>query len=310
MTFDFACPPGWNRASLDSAAERIAIAARAGWWELVPASNGRWSLLLDATDWADLPAPEARRSDGAFSIPLGCHPDGPAIWNLARAPHLLVAGATGSGKSSLLRNVVASVPLGWCWRAVVIDPKELDFAPARREIEVSGLAEAPATLSKLAADLAARKQVLASAGCDHWRTMADRIVPVRPVLVVVDEAADLLAGAGLSKADTQVVRDAVGILARQGRACGFHLVAAFTRPDTDAVPGAIRDQFGARVALGPLSPDGARMVFGSQRVPSLPDPLPGCGLSLGLDGSQRLRRLRSPWVSIVDVRLRHGLVNS
>lgn len=307
VRFEFSAPAGWNRSNLDSAAERVAIAACATWWELAPLRTGRWTLLLDASDSTGSPPPSAWRTEGTLSIPLGCHPDGPGVWDLARAPHLIVAGATGSGKSSLLRNVVASVPLGWCWRVVVIDPKELDFAPARYEIEVAGLAEAPNVLSTLADQLAARKQRLSAEGCDHWRSVPECIVPVRPVLVVVDEAADLLAGVGLTKPETQVVRDAVGIIARQGRACGFHLVTAFTRPDTDAVPGAIRDQFAARVALGPLSQDGAKMVFGSQRVPALPEIAPGSGLSLGLDGGQRLRRLRSPWVTIDDVRKRHGL---
>lgn len=246
------------------------------------------------------------RTDGVLSVPLGTHPDGPAIWDLRRAPHLLVAGATGSGKSSLLRNIVASLPLGWCWRVVVIDPKELDFAPLRHEVEVAGLDRAASLLDSVAGDLAIRKRRLVAAGCSHWSEMPERLVPVRPVLVVIDESADLLSGVGLSKPETQCVRDAVGLLARQGRACGFHVVAAFTRPDTDAVPGAVRDQFAARVALGPLSPDGGRMLFGSHSVPPLPNSMPGTGLSLGLDGSQRLRRLRVPWATIEDAQRRHG----
>lgn len=131
-------------------------------------------------------------------------------------------------------------------------------------------------------------------------------MPVRPTLVVFDEAADLL-GIGRTKPESQRVREAVGVLTRQGRACGTHLVAAFTRPDTEAAPGAVRDQFSARVALGPLRPDGARMLFGTHRVPPLLDSPPGARLSLSLDGNQRLSRLRVPWVTIDDVRPRHGL---
>jgi DNA segregation ATPase FtsK/SpoIIIE-like protein len=265
-------------------------------------------LLLDASDWTEsAPPPPARRTDCELSVPLGVHPDGLAVWDLSRAPHLLVAGATGSGKSSLLRNLVASLPLGWCWRVVIIDPKELDFSPVRHEVEVAGLATAAAMLGSIADELARRKQRLAAAECDHWTAVPTGIIPIRPVLVVVDESADLFAGIGLSKADGQGVRDTIGLLARQGRACGVHVVAAFTRPDTDAIPGAVRDQFAARVALGPLSPDGARMMFGAQRVPALPVAGVGTGLALGLDGSQRLRRLRVPWATVDDVRRRHGL---
>jgi DNA segregation ATPase FtsK/SpoIIIE-like protein len=189
---------------------------------------------------------------------------------------------------------------------VIIDPKEIDFAPARYEVGVHGLGEAAGVLAKLVEDLHHRKERLRAEGCDHWLSLPERLVPVRPTLLVLDESADLLSGVGLSKLEAQQVRDAVGVLVRQGRACGIHVVAAFTRPDADAIPGAVRDQFGARVALGPLSPDGARMVFGAHRVPALPDGPAGTGVSLGLDGSQRLRRVRVPWIILDEVRRRHG----
>lgn len=307
VRYSFRSPPGWSGAEVERAAERVALAARVPWWELHPASGGRWALVLDASDWSATASPPLRRFDDTLTVPLGEHPDGCAVWDLRRAPHLLVAGATGSGKSSLLRTVVAALPLGWCWRVVVIDPKEVDFALARFDIEVHGLPGAPNALADLVDDLDRRKEQLRISGCDHWLDLPERVVPVRPTLVVLDESADLLGGVGLAKPEAQRVRETVGVLARQGRACGIHLVAAFTRPDTEAVPGAVRDQFSARVALGPLSPDGARMLFGTHRVPPLPDGPPGTGLSLSLDGSQRLRRLRVPWVTIDDVRRRHGL---
>lgn len=307
VRYSFRCPAGWSRADLDRAAERVALAAAAPWWELAPASGGRWTLLLDASDWTETEGPPLRLWDKVLAVPVGQHPDGVAVWDLLRAPHLLVAGATGSGKSSFLRTVVAALPLGWCWRVVVIDPKEVDFAPARYEVGVNGLHAAPAVLAELVADLGRRKDRLRADGRDHWLALPERIVPVRPTLVVLDESADLLGGVGLPKAEAQQVRDSVGVLVRQGRACGIHVVAAFTRPDADAVPGAVRDQFGARVALGPLSPDGARMMFGAHQVPALPDGPAGTGLSLGLDGGQRLRRVRVPWVTLDQVRDRHRL---
>jgi DNA segregation ATPase FtsK/SpoIIIE-like protein len=294
------------RADLERAAERVALAARCSWWELTALDHGRWSLLLDGSSWADRSATPLRPLDGDLVVPLGEHPDAVARWDLRRSPHLLVAGATGSGKSSLLRTVVAALPLGWCWRVVVIDPKELDFTPARYAIEVVGLPRAPAILADLVGDLAHRKAKIVGAGADQWTAVPTGIVPIRPVLVVIDEAADVLGGSGLSKPEAQQVRDAVALLARQGRACGIHLVASFTRPDTEVVPGAVRDQFGARVGLGPMSPDGARMLFGPLRTPELSDLPPGTGLSLGLDGSQAIRRLRVPWVGIEAIHLRYG----
>lgn len=307
VSYSFRCPAGWGRSDLDRAAERVALAAAAPWWELAPADGGRWTLLLDASGWTEVRGLALRRCDDALAVPVGEHPDGPAVWDLRRAPHLLVAGATGSGKSSLLRTVVAALPLGWSWRVIVIDPKEIDFAPARYELDVHGLADAARVLSGLVEDLGHRKDRLREEGCDHWLALPERLIPVRPTLLVLDESADLLGGVGLSKPEAHHIRDAVGVLARQGRACGIHVVAAFTRPDVDAIPGAVRDQFGARVALGPLSPDGARMLFGAQRVPMLPDGPAGTGLSLGLDGSQRVRRVRVPWVDVEAVRRRHGL---
>ena len=305
--YAFDCPAGWLRADLERAAERVALAARCSWWELTALDSGRWSLMLDGSCWADRSAAPLRLFDGDLVVPLGEHPDAVARWDLRRSPHLLVAGATGSGKSSLLRTVVAALPLGWCWRVVVIDPKELDFTPARYEVEVVGLPAAPASLAGLVGDLAYRKARIVEAGADHWTAVPTGIVPIRPVLVVIDEAADVLGGLGLAKPEAQQVRDAVALLARQGRACGIHVVASFTLPDTDVVPGAVRDQFGARVGLGPMSPEGARMLFGPLRTPAHSDLPPGTGLSLGLDGSQVVRRLRVPWTSIEDARMRHGV---
>ena len=134
-----------------------------------------------------------------------------------------------------------------------------------------------------------------------------RLVPIRPVLIVIDEGADVLSGVGLPKSEAVAVRESFGVLARQGRACGMHLVLSITRPDVDAIPGAIRDQFAGRISLGPLSPDGARMLFGTHQVPPMSQGAPGSGLALGLDGQQRVRRISVPWATITDVRNRHGL---
>lgn len=307
VRYEFDCPRGWTRSALDVAAEKVALAARVEWWELCPTAGGHWSLLLDASDWRTTAPPPLRRLDGCFQVPVGVYPDELAVWHPLLAPHLLIAGATGSGKSSLLRTIAAGLPLGWCWRVVIIDPKELDFAPARHEVEVRTLAEAPEVLAGLAAALTARKARIAHQGGDHWTALNPRVIPERPVVVIIDEAADVFGGTGLSKADGTAVRESAGVLIRQGRACGFHVVAAFTRPDTEAIPGGLRDQFGGRIALGAMSLDGARMMFGhaATHVPAVT--LPGVGLSLGLDGTQRLRRFRTPFTVIDDVRRRHGV---
>lgn len=305
-SYTFRCPPGWNTSDLSRASERVAIASGSHWWELQPSSDGRWMLLIDASDWRHLRGVQLRPTVGDLTVPIGRYPEGVASWDLRLSPHLLVAGATGSGKSSFLRALVACLPLGWCWRVIIIDPKQLDFAPASDVLEVVELRDASAVMAGLVEELNHRKSALKSASRDHWTDLPTRVVPTRPTLLVIDEAADVLGGVGVRRTDTQQLRDDFGTLARQGRACGIHLVASFTRPDADVIPGAMRDQFGARVGLGPLSPDGARMVFGGAQLPTLPDALPGTGLALGLDGRQRVHRFGVPFYTLDDVVCRHS----
>lgn|GEM_PF-1949759 len=222
----------------------------------------------------------------------------------AAAPHLLVSGATGYGKSTLLRGLVASLPLGWAWRVLVIDPKRVEFERFRHELEVVGLDGLVGMSQRLEKEVAYRRERLRAEGIDHWLDLAPRVVPVRPALLVVDEAVDVLAGSGLPRADAAAVRETLGVVLRQGRATGVHVVAAFTRPDTDVIPGALRYQFAARVGLGPLSPDSHRMLFGT--TPDGADRLamPGMGAALGLDGTTTVRRFRCAPATVEDVRAR------
>ena len=309
ISIEFRPPPRWGRSEVDWWAERFAAVCGAHWFECMAAGGGRWRLVIDGTDWrATPPPPLLARLDGNLAIPLGIDSDGPAAWDLRRAPHLLVGGATGSGKSSLLRALLASIPFGWAWRVVVVDPKRIEFERFRYEFEVSGLDELPALLEWIVREVEERKQQLVKEEVDHWLDLCPRVVPVRPVLLVLDEAVDVFAGTGLTRQDAAAVRDALGVVLRQGRATGVHVVAAFTRPDTDVVAGALRDQFAARIGLGALSPDAHRMLFGSTVASSGSQGGPGIGAALGLDGSSQLRRFRCPLASVEAVRRRYSFV--
>ncbi len=306
ISIEFRPPPRWGRSEVDWWAERFAAVCGAHWSECMPAGGGRWRMVIDGTDWRTTPPPLLARLDDNLAIPLGIYSDGPAVWDLRRAPHLLVGGATGSGKSSLLRALLASVPFGWSWRVVVVDPKRIEFERFRFEFEVCGLDKLLALCEQLVREVSDRKEQLVKAEVDHWLDLRPRVVPVRPVLLVLDEAVDVFSGTGLARQEASAVRDALGVVLRQGRATGLHVVAAFTRPDTDVVAGALRDQFAGRVGLGQLSPDAHRMLFGAAVASAPPSAVAGVGLALGLDGSPTLRRFRSPLASVADVRRRYS----
>ena len=208
----------------------------------------------------------------------------PAKWDLSEHPHGLVCGQTGSGKTYLLRLIIEQASqTADVWLADGKDSRDFDGLDLDRI--AMGPHESVELIEATGAEIVNRN-----------RSAADN----RPLLIVVDEAAAItLRIAGDSTKDARERRDrllaSLGQIALMGRSVRVHLLVALQRPDADVLGGAMGDQFGLRIALGWLSPDGYRMMFQRPRL-AAPAPPQGRGWGTGLIGN-----LATPVALVVEV---------
>ena len=216
---------------------------------------------------------QALNERGVLPMALGRDVAGrPIVADLARQPHLLIAGATGSGKSvavnSLLGTLLHTRKPGDV-RIIVVDPKRVEFtwlaglphllAPVATEIEV-----AVEILGKVETEMARRYDLLASAGCRNRLAYNSGHQPTLPALIVViDELADLMMLAA------EDVERSICRLAQLGRAAGIHLVVATQRPSVDVITGLIKANLPARLAFTVASSIDSRTILdttGAERL--------------------------------------------
>jgi len=239
---------------------------------------------------------------------IGRTPAGPAGWDPRYAPHLLVVGDTGSGKSSAIRAILAV----WHWDAVLLDPKVLEFGgwPVGGRVLCSTGSPVGITssLRRWADEVDTRMQALAGAGATHWSDPEASTLGFGPVLVVLDEAAVALSRPAKeetpkeTKDRTEGARQALLEVLVLGRACGVHVVIGLQRPDAAFLGGAARDQLRGRIALGHLSPDGSRMMFDADHSDQMTGQ-PGYGLAVNLTpGMSAPVPFQSAWISPTDTR--------
>ena len=211
----------------------------------------------------------------------------PAIWDTSIRPHGLVVGQTGAGKTQLARVLIGQArEAGEVW---IGDGKGGDdFESVFSDSFASGPTEVVAMLDRLADEVERRM--------DRIRRLGTESADLRPLLCVVDELAAVQLRRRVE--DVKAARDrkermqaSLAEVALTGRSAKVSLLVLLQRPDADAIPGAVRDQLGLRIALGWMSADGYRMVFGTTDLqpPSCLDP--GNGWISGHDGHRDQPRL-------------------
>ncbi|MCX4813427.1 FtsK/SpoIIIE domain-containing protein [Streptomyces sp. NBC_01239] len=232
-------------------------------------SPERGLVLLTATATDPLQRPGLATAPAELlSALIGVMESGGAwVMNLRLVPHWLIAGATRSGKSTLLARLItqlATQPVA----LVGIDCKggmELGLFTTRLSALATCRREAVAVLSALVVDMQERMSVCRSAGVRSIWELPDKLRPV-PVVVLVDEIAELYLSDGTreSKAEAEQCSTLLLRIGQLGAALGLHLVVAGQRVGSDLGPGvtALRAQLGGRICHRVNDPGTAEMTLG------------------------------------------------
>src|SRR5689334_17904068 len=251
----------------------------------------------------DLPA-----TSSPLSVWLGKDISGQAVWtDLARMPHILIAGTTGSGKSGCINTVLTSVLLRSTpdeVRMILIDPKRIELnyyesIPHLLTPVVSSPKEAASVLANVVAEMERRYERLSAVRArslpEANRAFRSRGEPTLPyLLVVIDELADLM------MISPQQVEDAVIRLAQKSRAVGIHLVLATQRPSVDVITGMIKANVPSRIAFAVSSQTDSRVILDQAGAESL---LGQGDMLFKPLGTSRLQRVQGAYVSEEEIAL-------
>ncbi|MFL5932857.1 MAG: DNA translocase FtsK, partial [Gaiellaceae bacterium] len=251
----------------------------------------------------DLPA-----TSSPLSVWLGKDISGQAVWtDLARMPHMLIAGTTGSGKSGCINTILTSVLLRSTpddVRMILIDPKRIELnyyesIPHLLTPVVSSPKEAAAVLRNVVAEMERRYERLSAVRArslsEANRAFRSRGEPTLPyLLVVIDELADLM------MISPQEVEDAVIRLAQKSRAVGIHLVLATQRPSVDVITGMIKANVPSRIAFAVSSQTDSRVILDQAGAESL---LGQGDMLFKPLGTSRLQRLQGAFVTEDEIAL-------
>jgi len=215
-----------------------------------------------------LESPEYRAlsAKGGLPLALGAGVSGEAVVaDLAKMPHLLIAGATGAGKSVMINAIICGLLMNYSpeqLRMVMIDPKRVEmtgYAPiphlAYSEIIVD-MDRVVGTLQAVINEMETRYRKFAQVGVRNIERFNEKEARPLPYwVVIIDELADLMLAAPY-QVEHQLVR-----LAQLARATGIHLVVATQRPSVDVITGLIKANFPTRIAFAVSSQIDSRTIL-------------------------------------------------
>ena len=268
-----------------------------------------------------LTAPESKSAQHPLDVAIGKDIAGRSVFlNISTTPHLLIAGATGAGKSSVLNCIITSILMRTTpeqVRMILIDPKQVEMG---QYAGLPHLLTQPVTAPKKAAnalgwavkEMERRYDVLVEAGFrdisgfnaaydrgelnagDNTAAIATKKFDRLPfIVVVVDELNDLMMVAARD------VEDCITRIAQKARAVGIHLIVATQRPSVNVITGVIKANIPARMAFAVSSLTDSRVILDQPGA----EKLVGKGDLLMLPGNTSVaQRVQSAWVGESEVR--------
>lgn len=260
-----------------------------------------------------LECPAFSRSRSHLSLSLGKDISGnPYVADLAKMPHLLVAGATGTGKSVSVNAMILSILFKATpedVRFLMVDPKMLELSayegiPHLITPVITDPKKASGALRSIVLEMGRRYRLMAETGAkniERYNQMIDEKKSKGPeepkrlpfIVVIIDELADLMMTAGKD------VEECLVRLSQMARASGIHLMIATQRPSVDVVTGLIKTNFPARIAFQLPSRTDSRTILDAGGA----ETLLGEGDMLFLPpGTSKLQRLHGAYVSEPEIK--------
>ncbi len=286
---------GIKVARITSLADDLAMAMRAKRIRIVAPIPGKAAVGVELPNANPavvylreiLSTKEFQEAESPLTIGFGKTISGqPFVADLTKMPHLLVAGATGSGKSVCLNTIIMS----FLYKAdptqvqlVLIDPKRLElsnyaklfrhhlsYVEGSKEKVATSAKTAIATFKSIEQEMERRYELLAGAGVRNIEEYNQRIeegiyvpeneeqpVSLPYMVIIVDELADLM----LTSSASKEVEEPIARLAQMSRAVGIHLILATQRPSVDVITGVIKANFPARIAFQVASKIDSRTIL-------------------------------------------------
>ncbi len=262
-----------------------------------------------------LRSPEAVADKHSLAVGLGVDISGkPRLLNLAELPHVLIAGATGAGKSSCINAIVSSLLMRTSpddVRLILVDPKRVELGqyngvPHLLHRVITNPKKAADALKWAVSEMDRRYDLLADAKVRDIIGYREKIdagnLPEEGfdrfpyIVVIVDELNDLMMVAGRD------VEDAIVRIAQMARAVGIHLVIATQRPSVDVITGVIKANIPSRLAFSVASQTDSRVIIDGAGA----EKLVGMGDMLVMTAAEpRPNRYQGAWVSEEEI---HELV--
>ncbi|MDR2548750.1 MAG: DNA translocase FtsK [Desulfobulbus sp.] len=308
-TYEFSPAPGVKINRIVTLADDLAMVLRVDRVRIVGSIPGKAAIGIEIPNPVRktvylrdiLTTPEYQEASSLLTLALGFDVIGqPVVANLARMPHLLIAGATGAGKSVAINAFIASI----LFRATPEEVRLLMIDPKR--IELSVYDDIPHLLHPVVveAKMASRALLWAVREMERrYRLLEERRVKsfasynqvaeekLPAIVVIVDELADLMMVAS-KDVETSIAR-----LAQMARAAGMHIILATQRPSVDVLTGLIKANFPTRISFKVSSKVDSRTILDGSGA----EHLLGMGDMLFLPpGAAKLQRIHGAFISEQD----------
>jgi S-DNA-T family DNA segregation ATPase FtsK/SpoIIIE len=281
--FEFEPAPGVKVSRIVNLSDDLALAMKAASVRIVAPLPGKAAVGIEVPNNTRetvyfrqiLETPEYQGNKSKLKVPMGKDIFGASvIASIDKMPHLLVAGATGSGKSVAINSIILALLYNARPNEVklaLVDPKMLELSvyegiPHLISPVVTQPKKAAETLRAIVAEMDRRYRLLAEKGnknIDSYNKAAPEAERLPYIVVIIDELADLMMTV------QREVEDSIMRLAQMARAAGIHLIVATQRPSVDVITGLIKANLPSRISFQVSSKTDSRTILDANGAENL-----------------------------------------